>query len=259
MNGVTENVYDYYFALGYETREQIDHYLKNNKPATQALAAADKVASGGYRQDSNMSTMTEKLAGHKVLTANLHSQTDAIATGTSMPTAATSHAAELPAYSLAIINMVDTTPATFLNKYQVDFDITGLPTWLNYYNPDDIDICVAFEHIASGNVWYVNVYFGIAYNRNLCNNTSDFPDPTIHDDPDPYKIKHGVSHMVPCTSNLFYSNQVFTDITDGDPAYLTETGEHYWHIKFAPPKLGDWSFTIAISIYGGLNNIIPVI
>ena len=42
MNTTDKSIYDYYFAMGYETREQIDMYLKNNSPSIASMGIAPK-------------------------------------------------------------------------------------------------------------------------------------------------------------------------------------------------------------------------
>ena len=144
MKTTDNEKYDYYFALGYETKEQIDLLLKNViKETTNAMSLA--------------------------------SHTDSAYSRRTLPEGTTSTDS---GYSPLMTISIPTRPrdTTLLNKFQVDFDVDDLPVGLDYYNPEKIDISVKFELIGSGRiVQYVNAYYGATYTRNLC--ATD--DPTI--------------------------------------------------------------------------------
>lgn len=234
MSTAADSVYDHYFALGYETREQVDVFLKYNPPPT----------------------------ANEVSAASLHSATDSVYSGSATTAASGTYGDSrttsggttggTSGYEIGI--PAPPAAATLLNKFQVDFEVMGLPAGLDPYNPDEIDIAVKFVHGTT--VLYTNAYWGTEYIRNLC----ALPDPTYVPGipttsfPHPPPIFPGVTNMPPCVpatpTNQFYYGNINYDTPDGDPGYLTSPVAG-WHVRFAPPAIGVWSYSFLISVSGG--------
>ena len=110
MSTAADSVYDHYFALGYETREQVDVFLKYNPPPT----------------------------ANEVSAASLHSATDSVYSGSATTAASGTYGDSrttsggttggTSGYEIGI--PAPPAAATLLNKFQVDFEVMGLPAGL---------------------------------------------------------------------------------------------------------------------------------
>jgi hypothetical protein len=115
------------------------------------------------------------------------------------------------------INSVTPITATIVGRYEkfeVGFN-TSPQNFSNVFNPEEINIYAIFTHIQSGETYKINAF----WYQDFIRNPNSF-DPTYD----------------PCKSN---------PQNISDPNYLTiKSTPLRWRIRFAPNKIGEWSYKI---------------
>lgn len=124
------------------------------------------------------------------------------------------------------------------NKFEIRFNLTGIPTSINPYNPDDIDVTVSFRKPGSS-YWSTNRFTKAFWYRNFVRNSGTV-DPTTYSSASTRGCGSKNGCYIGQNSSLFCAN---------DPAYLTPT-DFFWVGRFTPVELGLWHYTVHVNIAG---------
>jgi|GEM_PF-3914975 len=153
------------------------------------------------------------------------------------------------------------TPSLY-NKFQMDFNIDGLPFTItdpefpgpDPFDPDVIDIFVQFQCISSPTVEpiYVHAYYGVEY---LHRDIDPARDPTKYDS-NGYRTLNGYQYHHNAGPDQCNPQPPLS--VGEDANYLTDPDPFLWHARFAPTAVGEWMATIYLSVLGRAYNVLPV-
>lgn len=121
----------------------------------------------------------------------------------------------------SILHLEATHKGYLFEKFQINFDVEGIPAALNKFDPEQVDVSINFSG-PDGRIIKINAFWAIDF----CINDSS-PDPT---------------HFIPgyCAADNWGI---------ADPEYLkaVETSTP-WHVRFAPSITGKWRFDFEVKL-----------